>query len=461
MSANEASFVPFEAKMRAEELPDIVIQTFKHYYEQLAAGQTGLIPEQDIIPLDSIPDMEQIPAGLEASGRAAQKKTVILKLNGGLGTSMGLKKAKSLLPIKNGLTFLDIITRQALHNRVPLVLMNSFNTQDDSRTFLKKYPELEQQKIPLTFLQHKVPKVNQSNLKPAEYPADKRHEWAPPGHGDIYPALVTSGLLSQLLAQGYEYAFVSNADNLGAVLDFQILGYFAHNNFPFMMEVADRTEADKKGGHLAARPDGQLILRESAQVAAEDTDHFQDISRHRYFNTNNIWLNLQALQTVLQERKHILGLPLIRNRKTVNPRDKNSTPVYQVETALGSAIAVFKGSAALRVPRSRFSPVKTTSDLLAIRSDAYILTDDARITMNPLRTTSPIAIDLDVNYYKLIDDMELRFPQGEPSLVNCTFLSISGDIRFGREISFHGRVRLRNSSPKAITVPDYLSIQGV
>src|SRR5438105_1204399 len=81
-------------------------------------------------------------------------------------------------------------------------------------------------------------------------------EWCPPGHGDIYTALVTSGMLDALLDAGYEHAFVSNSDNLGAVLDPRILAWFAAERIPFLMEVADRTEADRKGGHIAQRPGG-------------------------------------------------------------------------------------------------------------------------------------------------------------------------------------------------------------
>ena len=101
-------------------------------------------------------------------------------------------------------------------------------------------------------------------------------------------------MLDTLLANGYEVAFVSNADNLGAELDPLPLGYFVSERLPFLMEVADRTAADRKGGHLARRKsDGRLALRESAQCPDEDTDAFQDVDRHRYFNTNNLWINLR------------------------------------------------------------------------------------------------------------------------------------------------------------------------
>ncbi len=440
-------------KMAKEKLPDIAIKTFVHYYRQLLEGQTGLIPENDIRPVDSLPDAESFGPELAAAGEAVLSKTVLIKLNGGLGTSMGLEQAKSLLLVKDGLSFLDIIAQQAIRAGVPLVLMDSFATQADSLAALAKYPTLNN-RIPLDFLQHKVPKINQNTLEPVEWPRDPAHEWCPPGHGDIYTALLTSGMLDALLDAGYRYAFVSNADNLGAVISPAILGYFAQNNIPFMLEAANRSEADKKGGHLAQLPNGQLILRESAQCPPKDADYFQDINRHKFFNTNNLWLNLGALKAKLTKKGNILGLAMIRNAKTVDPRDPASTPVYQLETAMGAAIAVFPQAQAIRVPRTRFAPVKTTNDLLGVRSDAYALTDDFRVTPNPARKLGTPVISLDPPYYKLINKLEARFPFGAPSLLNCESLVVKGDIKFGANITLKGKVELVNSGDEQIALED-------
>ncbi len=454
-------FVPFAEKMRAEHLPEIVIRTFRRYYEQLAAGDTGLIPEADIRPVASLPDLEGLPAGLAEIGRAALARTVVMKLNGGLGTGMGLEKAKSLLVVKDGLTFLDIIARQALNAGVPLVLMNSFATRDDSLAALTCYPELHGP-IPPDFVQHKVPKVLAADLAPASWPQEPDLEWCPPGHGDIYTALLTSGLLETLLTYGYTYAFVANADNLGAQLDPLILGYFASRQLPFLMEVADRTAVDRKGGHLAQRHEGgRFILRESAQCPVEDADAFQDITRHRYFNTNNLWLNLPALQRLLDERDGVLGLPLIRNSKTLDPRDPASPKVYQLETAMGAAIGLFEAAGALRVQRTRFAPVKTCDDLLAVRSDAYVLTPGWQVVVNPARTPSgPPIINLDPRYYKLIDDLEARFPFGPPSLVDCARLTVCGDVRFGRDVVCRRVAEVINETGEQAAIPDGQIVAG-
>ncbi len=453
MPTYSSQFLPFAQKMQAENLPDIFIDTFAYYYEQLANGQTGLIPESTILPVASLPDAETLPDSLLAVGERAWGKTAVIKLNGGLGTSMGLQKAKSLLPVKENRSFLDIIARQAQIADIPLLLMNSFSTDADTLAALKPYPALDKG-LPLSFVQHKEPKVTQSDLMPVRWPANPELEWCPPGHGDIYAALVTSGALDALLQAGYAYAFVSNADNLGAVMDVRILGYFAQNNFPFMMEVADRTEMDKKGGHLAQRPDGQLVLRESAQCPDEDKGDFQDISRHKYFNTNNLWLNLAALQEEMASQNHMLRLPLIRNSKTVDPRDPASTAVYQIETAMGSAIGVFPGAAALRIPRTRFAPVKKTDDLLAVRSDAYVLTDEAHIVPNPARQLAPVTVELDPKYYKFVTDLDERFPYGPPSLAACVRFRVQGDFKFGRDVVCRGEVNLVNDSGQQVTIPD-------
>ena len=444
MMQPEQQFAPFQARMQAESLPQAFIDTFRYYYTQLVAGDTGLIPEADLEPVSNLPDAEQLSPDLAQVGEAHLGQTVFIKLNGGLGTSMGLQKAKALLPVKGELTFLDIIARHTLHHNIPLVLMNSFNTRADSLAYLARYPQLGQT-LPLDFVQHKAPKILQATLQPAEWPANRALEWAPPGHGDIYTALATSGMLEKLLDRGYIYAFISNADNLGAALNTTILGHFIETGAPFMMEVADRTPADRKGGHLARRKaDGQLILRESAQCPQEDRAAFQDIARHRYFNTNSLWLHLPSLQQVLDARDGILGLPMIRNSKTLNPRDPASPAVYQIETAMGSAIAIFAGARALRVPRARFSPVKTTNDLLAVRSDAFILTEDYRVVLHPQRQGKAMVCDLDPYQYKFIDQLDANFPAGPPSLLNCDKFTVRGQVVFTVPLMLTGEIEIMN-----------------
>ncbi|MCK5514691.1 MAG: UTP--glucose-1-phosphate uridylyltransferase [Deltaproteobacteria bacterium] len=457
-------FKPFGERMQTAGLHKIVIESFRHYYNQLIKGESGFVSRLQIDPVDDIPDIEKLEDYSEV-GQSAMRKAVIIKLNGGLGTGMGMEKAKSLLEVKNGLSFLDIIARQVLNIRnkynckLPLVLMDSFSTQADSLAALETYPELKGS-IPLDFLQNKVPKINQNGLNPVSWPQNPELEWCPPGHGDIYIALVTSGMLDTLLEKGYKYAFVSNADNLGAVIDSKILGYFASHNIPFMMEVADRTEADRKGGHLARLKNSNLTLRESAQCPEEEEKEFQDITIYKYFNTNTLWVNLVSLKALLKEKNNMLPLPLIINSKTVDPRDKSSPEVFQLETAMGSAISVFPGAQALRVPRIRFAPVKACVDLLGLWSDAYVLTEDSHVIQNPERSFGQIVIELDPRYYKLFDEMKARFPHGVPSLIDCEKLVVEGDVLFGQNIVIKGNAYITNKGKKQLVIPDGEIIEG-
>jgi UTP--glucose-1-phosphate uridylyltransferase len=435
-------------KMRAEGLSETAIETFGHYERLLRKGERGTLPESELEPLDDLPDAGELPA----SDGAALGQAVVLKLNGGLGTSMGMTQAKSLLEVKEGLSFLDVIVRQILHlrerhaARVPLLLMNSFATRDDTLAALERYPELPVAGVPLDFLQGKVPKLLADGYEPVGWPADPALEWAPPGHGDVYTSLAGSGMLGELLERGYRYLFLSNSDNLGAVLDPRILDWFAREELPFLSESTDRTEGDRKGGHLARRrSDGGLVLRETAQTREEDREAFEDVSRHRYFNCNNVWVDLRALERRLAEHDGVLGLPMIVNRKTVDPNDPSSPAVVQLETAMGAAIGVFEGAAALRVPRSRFTPVKTTNDLLVVRSDAYRLADDW--TVSTAREQPPL-VSLDSEYYRLMGDFEPRFAHGPPSLVDCERLIVEGDVTFGRGVTVRGEVKV--TGPRTI-----------
>ena len=452
-------FTPFAKRMRVEGISDLIIETFKFYYTQLVDGHTGLIPESNITPVEHLPDLEKFPKELAKVGGRFLPNTVVLKLNGGLGTSMGMAKSKSLLTVRDELSFLDIITRQTQSWGMRLVLMNSFSTRNDCLTVLKDYPELWDD-IPLDFVQHKVPKINQADLSPANWPENRDLEWCPPGHGDIYTSLVTSGMLDRLLRADYEYAFISNSDNLGAVMDTTILGFFAENRLPFLMEVTNRSPAHRKGGHLARLPSGQLILREVAQCPPDDIDSFQDINRHKYFNTNNLWLHLPTLKTVMHSKGSVLGLSMIRNTKTLDPRNPTSPQVFQLETAMGSAITVFENAAAIRVPQSRFVQVKRTEDLLVARSDICVLSDDFQVMPNSNRKLGPILVTLDNSYYQLIDDMEARFPSGVPSLIDCERLKIVGDIKFGANVTLSGDVELINVSGKQIKINDGTTIEG-
>lgn len=431
--------------MQAVGLSAAAINAFRHSVQVLESKQSMLIPEGDIVPAEGVVDWEQLVAATPAADSDLLAQAVLIKLNGGLGTSMGLQKAKSLLEIKPGLTFLDLIVRQVKSLRaaagypVNLLLMNSFSTSADTMAHLARYAGegfADPDKVEM--IQNRVPKLLTETLAPVDYPANPELEWCPPGHGDIYPALLGSGWLDKLLAAGVKYAFVSNSDNLGAQMDTRFLRWFAESGAPFVMEVTRRTEADKKGGHLATRvADGQPILREIAQCPGEDVPAFQNIEKHRYFNTNNLWIRLDSLRDFLAANGGVLPLPVICNSKTVDPRDAASPAVYQLETAMGAAIQCFPGARAVCVPRSRFFPVKTCSDLLLLRSDAVEISQDGLMTLAPeCGGVAPI-VQLDSKLYKLVDSLDSL---GVPSLKNVKKLTVTGSHRFAPGEPLSGEV---------------------
>ena len=445
--------------MRAAGVGEAAIAAFGQLLHRLRAGDEGLIREREIEPVGELPEVDDLETD-DDSQSAALARTAIIKLNGGLGTSMGLAQAKSLLVVKEGLTFLDIVARQTLGQRrrsgarLPLVLMNSFHTRADSLAALDRYPDLAAD-VPADMVQSREPKLRVDDLQPVGWPPDPELEWCPPGHGDLYPTLIGSGMLETLLDRGYEYAFVSNVDNLGAVVSPRILGWMDSEGIPFVTEQCRRTEADRKGGHLArARDDGRLVLRETAQTAAEDQDAMQDLTRHPYFNVNNLAINLRALADLMAARENVLPLPLIRNRKTVDPSDPDSAAVYQLETAMGAAVSQFEGARAVCVPRARFVPVKTTDDLLGVRSDCYELTQEYELSVSPRRRRGPLFVSLDPGFYKRLGDFEARFPQGPPSLVGCERLVVRGDVCFGAGVVARGEVELVNADTSQMQVAD-------
>jgi UDP-N-acetylglucosamine pyrophosphorylase len=412
-----------------------------------------------------LPRLEDLSKAEEADAGLLRELAVI-KLNGGLGTSMGLERAKSLMAVKGESSFLDFIARQILHlrggHREPgFYLMNSFSTREDTLQALEKYPDLGMGE-PLDFLQNKVPKLAADTLAPIDWAADRDLEWCPPGHGDIYGALAGSGLMDRLLERGIRVLFVSNADNLGATVDVRLLKHFVASGLSFLMEVADRTEADRKGGHLARRKsDGRLLLRESAQALKAEVSAFQDVGRYAYFNTNNLWIRLDHLKAEMERLGGTLPLPLIINRKTVDPKSPESPAVLQLESAMGAAIECFERSGAVAVGRERFAPVKTTADLLGVRSDAFRVTEDDRLVLDERREGRPPLLDLDARYYRVMAQFAEAFGGSIPSLIDCESLRVEGAFKFSPGVVFRGRVILRNSAEGVVTVPpgDYADVE--
>jgi UTP--glucose-1-phosphate uridylyltransferase len=444
-------------KMRADGQHEEAVGAFLSAYDRLVGGDEALITSDSLEPAGEVAVLDDLPAVEERRLGEVLGEVALIKLNGGLATSMGLQQPKSLMEARDGRTFLDIIVGQtiALRERhdvaLPLVLMDSESTRAATLQALRAYDDLPVDGLTPDFMQSMIPKLDADTLAPVSWPQRPALEWCPPGHGDVYGALRRSGMLDALRERGIRYAMISNSDNLGAQLDARVPAHMSEHELPFLMEVVRGTEADRKGGHLARRrSDGRLILRESAQTPPEDADSFRDYRRWQYYNTNNLWVDLDALHRTLEQSGGVLELPLIINRKTVDPRDSDSTPVIQLESAMGAAIGAFEGAELLLVPRTRFAPVKTTDDLLVLRSDVYTVTAEMAVEPIPERAADMPYVELDPRFYKIIDGFEARFPAGPPSLRKAERLIVKGDVTFERGVVVRGAVALDGDEPRTI-----------
>lgn len=463
MNTDEA-VLRIATELAASGMADVAVRTFERMYRAYRGGESGLLPWEEIQPLepgDLVPLAEL--EGAHGDGEGAPLAQVAwIVLNGGLGTSMKMERAKSLVPVRGSDTFLDLLARHVVSLRkrwnapIPLLFMNSFATRDDTLSALARHglcadgaggppPALD-------FVQHQFPRIREDDGL-ALGPLDERSSWAPAGHGDLYLALHVSGALRNLLDRGIRWAFVSNSDNLGASLHPAILGYLATHGLELLMEVTEKTQADVKGGTLVRR-NGRLCLLELAQVPLEHQEDFQNVELFPVFNTNSLWLDLAAVERRL--RGQPLDLPLIVNRKTVG-----DVKVVQLETAMGAAVGAFSRAAGIVVPRSRFAPVKTTNDLLVRRSDAYREGEESPLMPNPERETSlgPPLVQLDPVHYASVAALDLRVPH-PLGLLRALTLEVVGDVRFGRGVTIEGTVRVENPGPAPVAIPDGAVLKG-
>lgn len=435
-----------QAKLHQLVIDDFLLKTKKVYH-----GETGQIDFGQILNLnsDDIIDLNSLDEVSINDIKPLLEQTVIIKLNGGLGTSMGLQGPKTLLPVHNNFTFLDIILLQLKRLRqlsgieIPLIFMNSFSTNELTlqSTGIKNLNS--KSNLPESFLQNKIPRLNQSTLLPIG-DGNSQEDWCPPGHGDLFLSLEISGLLDKLLAQNKRYAFISNGDNLGAVFHSGILSEFAKRNLHFLSEVTQKSNADIKGGVLFRhRSTGRIELLETAQVPAENKIDFEDTKRFSDFNINNLWVDLFALKKRLNSGP--IDLPLIVNPKTVNDQK-----IIQLESAMGAAIGRFEIAAVIRVNRNRFSPVKNCSDLMVRRSDACFINDAGALILHPDRKGIEPVVHLD-DAYKFVDDFDDLVPV-VPSLIKCNRLTVKGAIRFDAPADIEGTVTLENPMPTAVSI---------
>lgn len=410
---------------------------FAKQHSKKIALEWHKIAQPAIVGWDTIekcPDDEKLRQSL-------LEKIAIVKLNGGLGTTMGCKGPKSAIPVRSGLTFLDLTVRQVefLNQRhgvdIPLVLMNSFRTHEDTIKILNKY---QHHNVTITcFTQSCFPRIDRDHYTPvplAPFSPETQEKWYPPGHGDVYRALDRSGVLDSLLAQGKEYVFVSNVDNLGATLDLGIALHLLNHDVDFAMEVTDRTRGDVQGGVLI-ECEGKAKLLELAQVPLEHIPAFKSLKTFTAFNTNNLWVSLKAVKELL--RVDAIAPPVIVSERAIPGLGSGS--VLELETAAGGAIEFFRNAVGIRVPRSRFLPVKSTSDLMAVQSNLYDIRHGS-LVMSPAREVPfPPVIKLGPEFAELEAYAE-RFEEGIPDMLELDHLTVSGNVHFSKDCVLRGTV---------------------
>lgn len=431
-------------KMEQEGADSKQMNRFYELYSRYLKNRGETIVWEDIrSPMDRIIQYSDI-IQQDGDARSLLKKLAVLKLNGGLGTTMGCIGPKSAIPVKGGKNFIDLVAKQLKFLRrkynvdVPLVLMNSFNTESMTETLISRHDNI------LTFNQSKYPRISSDTLLPPRN-LDSKEIFYPPGHGDILNSLDDSGMLDKLLEDGKEYLFISNIDNLAATVDLKLLEYFDSQNFEFMMEVTSKTRADIKGGTLIEYG-GALRLLEIAQVPPSKKSEFTSVRKFKIFNTNSVWINLKSLKNKLKTEK--FNLDIIENKKTIN----NET-VYQLETAIGSAIRFFDRSCGVVVPRSRFLPVKTCSDLFLVESNLFV-ERNGQLILNPNRVPMNVpTIKLIGNNFKKIEKYEESF-KGIPDLLELDSLTVSGNVVFGKNVVLRGTVIILADKNSVINIPD-------
>eukprot|EP00903_Cladosiphon_okamuranus_P017554 g16168.t1 len=377
-------------------------------------------------------------------------KMVILKLNGGLGTSMGCTWPKSAIEVRNDLSFLDLTVRQVEYLNsmygvdVPLVLLDSFKTHETTAKIIRKY-RMHNLTIH-TFMQSCHPRIIKDTLQPmpsGPFGESPPSEWYPPGHGDVYYSLYASGLLENLINQGKEYIFISNVDNLGATVDLDMLYHIFDQEAEFAVEAIERTRADLSGG-LVVGYGGKPKVVELSTVPTERRDQF--VKKFNLFNTNNIWANLRALQRLVAKEEMELEV-------NVRERQVNGMKTIQLETCGASAIQCFDKVMAIVVNRARYLPVKSTSDLMLVQSNLYGVRHGSLVMSADRPDGSTPLIKLGREFTS-VEDYLRRIPHGVPTITQLDHLTVAGDVMFGENVTLKGTVIIVANEGSVIMIPD-------
>ena len=415
---------------------------WRNFLQQKSAHPT--FDSLDVQPLDwhSLPSLAEIhQRGRLQNESYWLKKTAVLKLNGGLGTTMGCAGPKTAIEVQKNDNFLDLLVQQKrtleerLQADLPLLFLNSFSTQEETTKILKKYDlqgihHLEQSR----YL-----RLEKESLLPVDWEDFQKNAYYPPGHGEVFRLLEQKKVLEHLLAEGKEYLFLSNADNLAASVDLSIVKWMAEEKIDFVTEVTERTKWDAKGGFFVL-VGSKIELLETAVWPSNIRQ--QDLAKKfPAFNTNNIWVHLPSLKQQLAQETW--KMPVIANEKRVLDKD-----VIQLETAMGAAIGNFPKARLLRVNRDRFLPVKTCNDLFLLQS-ALFSCQGGFLTK---RSDQPLPYIQLGEYFASVEQFKKRLPE-IPAIEDLESLTVLGDVQFSRSVVLRGRV-LIIADKAPLTIPE-------
>ncbi|XP_011011034.1 PREDICTED: probable UTP--glucose-1-phosphate uridylyltransferase 2 isoform X2 [Populus euphratica] len=391
-------------------------------------GEVLVVPYQNLAPASN--DIAEIKNLLD--------KIVVVKFNDTLGTALGFNGPKSLIGIRDGLTSLDLIVNQiqslnlTYGCHIPLVLMNTIRTHDDSLKALEKYSTSNVDILPLSQGEHPQKKSSSGQSSADElYPSD---------HAAAFLSLMkSSGTLDVLLSQGKEYVHVVSSDNVAAAVDPRIMSHLSQNNIEYCMEVTPTTSYLSKS-KMASQQQGKFELAEIARALPKDSTE-----KFKFIDTRSLWVNLKAIRRLVDTNA------LKIENLSISKEVEGDQMVLQ-ETAAGSTIQLFDKAISVNVPQFRVVQLNATSDLLLLQSDLYSTSEGVLVRNTAQANPANPCIELGPEFEK-VSDFQCRF-KSIPSIVGLDSLKVAGDVWFGADVVLKGRVSIVAKPGVKLEIPD-------
>lgn len=393
-----------------------------------------------VVPYDSLASISEDIA----ETKKLLDKLVVVKFNGALGTNMGFSGPKSAIEVKNNLTPLDLMVDQveSLNSKygcnVPLLLMDTAETQDHVQKVLEKYSN---SKVDI----HSLSLSQQTHEKSFEGHSRKDKLYPSSDHSVVFLSLMKSGTLDLLLVQGKEYALVVDSDNVAAVADPKIFNHLIQNQIEYCMEVAPVPSIDLRNSLINLRP-GKFQLVDITQNPTK-----QSGGKFKFINTRSMWVNLRAI-------KRLIDTDELKIENFSSSKEVNDDQIISRGTGADSAIQFFDHTIGINVAQSRYLPVNSTSDLLLLQSDLYTA-DEGILVQNPARDNpANPSIELGPEFEK-VNDFQSRF-KSIPSIINLDSLKVEGDVWFGAGITLKGKVSIVAKPGMKLEIPDGIVLEN-